>query len=507
MAAPAYSRYDYTQWGTGLQSQGLSTNPADVYKFYQQVAANPNTAYNKGILSGVQAYGKNNKGSLSDPNYITNALDWYWRDIQRKSQKAPTMFGPLDSIIKPALTIGASIINPALGAAVGGVLGAANGGGLLGGALGALGGYGAGGTLKGIGSALGNAGGLSTLLKAPGTFASNLGRGALTSIQNYIPGYGGSLTSAAGGLGSILGKVPTGAISSVLGGNNSSSGGGNMSFFGDLLTSSIPSLIGGGIQYLGASNALEAQQKAAAQLAASGQFNPYNVSGPAGSASFSGNNATAQLSPEMQAQLAQMSQATQGAFSDYTKFNAGGYAKNYYDTITSYKQPLDQANTNELLNRVYATGNWGSTTGAQDVYSYQQAKNMEDNMLRIQAQQAGASEQDRLFNRYFQSAAAEQGLATLPYQFLNQGASFGGAASSANISANQYPWLAAQNASDASSAFWSTIGSGVIDAGNAVLGKYSGYQKNANRPITTAPSLSAIAGYGAPTAASWFPTY
>lgn len=498
MAAPAYSRYDYTQWGTGLQSQGLSTNPADVYKFYQQVAANPSTAYNKGIIAGVQAYGKNNKGSLSDPNYITNALDWYWRDIQRKSQKAPTMFGPLDSIIKPALTIGASIINPALGAAVGGVLGAANGGGLLGGALGALGGYGAGGTLKGIGSALGNAGGLSTLLKAPGTFASNLGRGALTSLQNIIPGYGGSIGSTlSGGLSSIPG---TGFLSSIAGGgggSTASGGGGGMSFFGDLLKSTLPDLIGGGIQYLGASNALEAQQKAAAQLAAAGQFNPYNVSGPAGGASFSGNNATAQLSPEMQAQLAQMSQATQGAFSDYTKFNAGGYAKNYYDTITSYKQPLDQANTNELLNRVYATGNWGSTTGAQDVYSYQQAKNMEDNMLRIQAQQAGASEQDRLFNRYFQSASAEQGLATLPYQFLNQGASFGGAASSANVQANQYPWLAAQNASDASSAFWSTIGSGVINAGNAVLGKYSGYQKNANRPLTTAGfgGTSGLYGY------------
>jgi hypothetical protein len=278
-----------------------------------------------------------------------------------------------------------------------------------------------------------------------------------------------------------------------------------MSFFGDLLKQSIPSLIGGGIQYLGNANALEAQQKAAQQLQASGAFNPYSISGPGGGASFSGNTATGTLSPELQAQLAQMSQATQGAFGDYSKFSAGDYSKNYYDTIKRYQQPLDQANTNELLNRVYATGNFGSTTGAQDVYSFQQAKNMEDSMLRIQAQQAGAQEQDRLFNRYFQSASAEQGLATLPYQYINQGANIGGAASTANVNANQYPWLAAQNSADASSAFWSTIAGGVVNAGNSVMNKYGSYQKNSNRPITTAPSLSGIAGYGGITPSMLYP--
>jgi hypothetical protein len=486
------TRYDYTKWGTGLQSQGLSTNPADVYKFYQQVAANPSTAYNKGILSGIQAYGKNNKGSTSDPNYVTNALDWYWRDIQRKSQKENGFFdSTLGKVLGTVAQVGLGFVpgvGPALSAGLGATIGGIQGG--FGGALlGGLGGYGSGQLGAGLSSAFSGAGGLSTLLKAPGTFASNLGRGALTSAQNYLPGFGGNLTSSLASSPSLFSNLfgGGGSTTSALSGVGSS-GGGGMSFFGDLLKQSIPSLIGGGIQYIGNANALEAQQKAAQQLAAAGQFNPYNVSGPGGGAFFSGNNATATLSPELQAQLAQMSKATQGAFGDYSKFNAGDYSSNYYNTIKGYQQPIDQANTNELLNRVYATGNFGSTTGAQDVYSYQQAKNMEDSMLRIQAQQAGASEQDRLFTRYFNSAAQEQNLATLPYQFLSQGANFGGAASNANVAANQYPWLAAQNASDASSAFWSTIAGGVMNAGNSVMNKYGSYQKNANRPISFAPS-------------------
>ncbi len=265
-----------------------------------------------------------------------------------------------------------------------------------------------------------------------------------------------------------------------------------MGWFTDLLKGVAPDLvsgaISGGLSYLGQTQAANTQSDAANKLAASMQFNPYNVAGPAGGAVFSGNNAAGTLSPELQAQLAQMQGITSGALSDYNKFNTGNYAQNYYDTITKYKQPEDQAQTNDLLNRVYATGNWGSTTGAKDVYSYQQAKAMEDNMLRLQAQQAGASEQDRLFNRYFKAAGSQQSLATLPYQFINQGGNLGGTASNAAVQAGQYPWLAAQNSSDASAAFWSTLGGVAGNAASSVLNKYNSYSSNQNRPITYAPS-------------------
>lgn len=479
MAAPAYQRFDHTQKGAGLMSQGLEYNSAKIFDWYNSWKGAASSPYQQGIVKGMQAYAKNNPANYNDPGWVTNAIDWYFRDNQRKSQKAPTMFGPLDSIIKPVLTIGAGLINPALGAAVGAGLGAANGGGLMGGLLGGISGYGAGGTLKSVAGAFSGAGGLSTLLSSPGTFASNLGRSALTSLQNYLPGYGGSVSSALGGVASSAG----GLLSSAARGGSgaAASPGGGMSFFSDLLKGLAPDLIGGGIQYLGAKSAQEDFSKIAQQLQSQAQFNPYNVSGPAGSASFFGNNATASLSPELQAQLGQMDTATRGAFEDYQKFNAGGYANNYYKTITDMRRPTDQAQTNDLLNRVYATGNWGSTVGAQDVYSYQQAKSLEDAAIKMQAQEAGAVEQDRLFNRYFKSASSTQDLATLPYDLINQGGNLGGTASNSAVSASQYPWLAEQSSVAASANFWSTIGSGVSN----VLGKYAGYQKNANRPVYT----------------------
>jgi len=258
-----------------------------------------------------------------------------------------------------------------------------------------------------------------------------------------------------------------------------------MGFFSDLLKGSLPNIIGGGISYLGQMNAQDSFNKIAQQLAQQSQFSPYNISGPSGSVAFNGNNVTASLSPELQAQLGQMDKATRGAFEDYMKFNAGGYADNYYSTIKNMQQPTDQAMTNDLLDRVYASGNWGSTIGAKDIYSYQQSKALEDQMLRLQAQEAGAAEQDRLFNRYFKSAASTQTLAQSPYDLISLGGNLGTASSGAAASAAQYPWLAAGTSANASSAFWSFLGGSAYNAVGSVLQKYGNYQKEANRPVYT----------------------
>lgn len=221
MAAPAYSRFDFTQWGTGLDSQGLPRDMNKVYDFYKQVAANPSTPYNQGILNGLKAYAKNNPGSASDPMWVTNALDWYWRDIQRKSQKAPTMFGPLDSILKPAITLAASAINPALGVAVGGGLGAANGGGVMGGLLGAAGGYAGGSALNSIAS-----GGLA-----------NFGKELLSSPLQTLGGAATKLLGGGGGSGgSGIGSTLLQAAPQLVGaGLSYASGGGNDAYDAQLL--------------------------------------------------------------------------------------------------------------------------------------------------------------------------------------------------------------------------------------------------------------------------------
>ena len=138
-----------------------------------------------------------------------------------------------------------------------------------------------------------------------------------------------------------------------------------------------------------------------------------------------------------------------------------------------------------IRDRVYASGNWGSTTGAKDIYSYQQSKALEDQMLRLQAQQAGAVEQDRLFDRYFKSAASTQTLAQSPYDLIGLGANVGAERSAAASSAAQYPWLAAQDSRDASGSFWKFIGENVTNQTSSILAKYGNFQKEANRPVYT----------------------
>lgn len=478
MGAGGPNRYDYTQLGAGLWSVGIDINAPDARQQVDAWMARLSPAERAEVM---QAVNRPQPGRGSMDAYVYGA-DARQRDVARKIQKENGFFdstlGKVFSAVAPIA--GGFFLGPLAGAAIGATTGGIKNG-PLGAVLGGLGGYGAGSLGQGLSGAFSNAGGLSTLLRAPGTFVSNLGREALTSLQNFLPGYGGSLTGAGGafsylpGAASIAGKA----------GSAAAGGSGSMGFFTDLLTSVAPSLIGGGISYLGQKSAQEDFNRIAQQLAQQSQFSPYNISGPGGSVAFNGNNVTASLSPELQAQLGLMDKATRGAFEDYMKFNAGDYADNYYGTIKNMNQPMDQAMTNDLLDRVYASGNWGSTTGAKDIYSYQQSKAIEDQMLRLQAQQAGAVEQDRLFNRYFKSAASQQTLAQSPYDLVALGANVGAQRSAAASSAAQYPWLAASNSADASAAFWSSIGTGAANAATSVLAKYGNFQKEANRPVYT----------------------
>jgi hypothetical protein len=107
---------------------------------------------------------------------------------------------------------------------------------------------------------------------------------------------------------------------------------------------------------------------------------------------------------------------------------------------------------------VYNRGQWGGTVGAQDIYSADMANNLQDQALRLQSREAGSRESDRLFGQYMKSASAYHSLLNSPNDFISAGLNGGLSRSQANSQANQYPWLAAQNSSDASAAFWSTLG-------------------------------------------------
>lgn len=198
------NRYNHTQWGGGLWSVGIDPNSptllGDLQAWYN---AQPSNA-----RAEVEKYWGKNKRTGNLQTDLANSIDWRQRDIARKV-KIDNSF--LNSTLGKILTTGATIvagaINPALGAVVGGGVGAASGN-PLNAIMGAIGGYGAGGVVD----MFKGAGGFSTLMKAPGTFASNIGRDALTRLQNIVPGYGGNVASKiATGTGLVKAVAPTAA--------------------------------------------------------------------------------------------------------------------------------------------------------------------------------------------------------------------------------------------------------------------------------------------------------
>jgi hypothetical protein len=466
-------------WSIGIDINS-PTAQQDVQRWFDGQPANVKAEIQKGM--GPQP----GRGSI---NPLVYAADWRQRDVARKIQKENGFFTTLPGkILGTAAQVGLGFVpgvGPALSAGFGAIQGGLTGG-FKGAVLGGLGGYGAGKLGAGLSGAFSNAGGLSTFLKAPGTFASNLGRNALTSAQNFIPGYGGSISNVLGSAATSGAGLLSGASRGGSGVTTAAGGTQGMGWFEDALKQSLPNIlgnaVGSGISYLGQQSASNDMQQAANTLAASQQFKPYNVSGPYGTASFSGNNATAGLSPEMQALYNQYKQTAGGAFSDYNKFNTGDFSQNYYDTIKRYKAPYDSSQSEQLLERMYNMGGWGGTTGAKDVYSYQQSKRLEDDMLRIQAQQAGATEQDRLFDRYFKATSAMEQMAANPYDLITMGGNLGGTASNAAVNAAQYPWLAAQTAAGASASFWGSIGSTASNAASSIVAAYQN-SKQPQRPL------------------------
>jgi len=264
-------------------------------------------------------------------------------------------------------------------------------------------------------------------------------------------------------------------------------GGGAMdgNWFTDLLREAAPGLLNtgvrAGINYLSSQSSQDAFNRAAQQAAGMTQFNPYSVSGPMGGVNFDGANATATLSPDMQRQLEEANKVAGGYLTAANKFNPRNYAQNYYNTIKQMNFPQENATTNDLLNRVYATGNWGSTVGAQDISSVARQQQIADQVLRIQAQQAGAQEQDRLFTNYFNAAKTAQGIMASPYELAAMGGNLGAQRADAGANAARYPWLAANSSINASTAFWDTISGSAGRLAENAFNKYASYSSNPSR--------------------------
>ena len=217
------------------------------------------------------------------------------------------------------------------------------------------------------------------------------------------------------------------------------------------LFSGITGLLGG----LFSSDEQEDAYKRAAEMA---KFTPYNVTNPLGGATFSNGALSTNLSPEFQAQLQNQIAMAQGAYGGYQQFNPQNYAENMYRTISAYQAPEQAMRNQNMLQDLYSSGQWGSTPGEASLYSYQNQQNLNDQILRIQAQQAGAQEQNRLFNLYTKALTGAQNTALAPLKFGELGANIGQMQSQAGARAGEFISGAGDIAANRTSQLWNSIG-------------------------------------------------
>jgi len=454
--------------------------------------------FNTGIVKGI------------DPGYALLGFDKSVRGTaQHQQNKQPGFLEGLFTNILPEIvlnTVGNMVV-PGMGTALatvyGGVKGGVDSGNFLGGITGALQGYGAGSFASGIGNEFSAAGGWSELLNNPGVFGKTFGSNLLGDVTHFgFPtGLGntvsngnlfntGTLAGSSNPLISGMQNVFGNGAGLSNGAAAGSQGGTGMGFFDSLLgNGGAGNILGSVLSYVGSQNAQDQLSKAAQQY----KFNPYNVNSPFGNVSFSGNNVFSQLSPEFQQALVQAMGARNTAARDYALFNQGDFANNYYGNIKSLNAPEDAWRAEDMLSKVYNSGNMGSTTGSHDVFSYGLAKMLEDIGLKQTALTSAGQEQDRLFNRLVNSVGLEGKIAN----FGNENIAIGGQLGSAAVSGNQYPWLAAQTSADASASFWSHLGSTGANMINSLVSKYGTPGTNPQQLSQSINNISNL-GWGVP---------
>lgn len=512
-----------TTKGAGLWSIGINpdspTLEQDIQKWYQRYLNNPNNFKDKnsGTYKALnsQYYGRDDRKVPGLPMLrqmypnakLSDLIDFSIREVQ-----AQNALPPRDMMEGLLMTLGQVAVGfipgvgPALAAGMGAIHGGINGG--WGGAvLGGLSGWSAGSLGSSIGAGISSAGGVGSYLSSiPKNISGFLQYGPeLTNVNSF---YSSAASGAAAGASSAMRAAGSGIFNNIFGTGSSSAsavqgaagrGGVQMdgNWFTDILREAAPSLLNTGVQaginYFTSQNNQDAFNQAAQQAAAMSQFNPYSISGPMGGVAFDGTNAVASLSPAMQKQLAEANKVAGSYLTAANKFNPSNYAQNYYNTIKEMNFPQENATTNDLLNRVYATGNWGSTVGAQDISSVARQQQIADQVLRIQAQQAGAQEQDRLFTNYFNAAKTAQGIMTSPYDLATMGGNLGAQGAQAGVNAARYPWLAANSSINASTAFWDTISRSAGRLAENAFNKYASYSSNPSR-VTAAEASPYFSG-------------
>jgi len=206
------------------------------------------------------------------------------------------------------------------------------------------------------------------------------------------------------------------------------------------------------------------QKSAANKAAKSAEFNPYNVSGGVGSATFGNGTASYQLSPEYQALRNQFLGSAQGTMGAYNAYDPQQAAQQLYGQLGQLSAPGEAQARSSMENRLFAQGRLGTTGGQQQFGNLLQAQNLAGVGREVQSFNMAQDVQNQLLGRAMQSAQGGAAIDQMGQGLIGMGSDLGGRQSSAGAYAAQFPWQAAQNQSDATSAFFSNIASKVGSA-------------------------------------------
>jgi hypothetical protein len=163
--------FNINEWGSGLWSYGIDVNKPgyqqDVRAFYNAKLASTDSDFKKRVAEELAKKGKN----ASDDLALTNAVDWYYRDLGRRMERDNGFLSStIGKILGTGLQVGLGfvpVVGPALSAAAGAGIGGATGG-WKGALLGGISGYGTGAGAQSVYKGLASS--------AP-----------LTSINSYFP--------------------------------------------------------------------------------------------------------------------------------------------------------------------------------------------------------------------------------------------------------------------------------------------------------------------------------
>lgn len=227
-----------------------------------------------------------------------------------------------------------------------------------------------------------------------------------------------------------------------------------------------------------AETAANAQVRAAEIGADAAKFRPYNVYGGQGSATFDGQNAYANLSPEYKALRDQYLNYGKQSAAGLNTYDPNATAHDIYSKLRSlsdYQRQQDQAG---LFDTLAAKGVMGLSNGqGQNPYAraFFDSQNNADLNREVQSYGLGQQMADAQLARSLKATTAGAGLDQMPLELLNLGGAFGGKQaaagaaggqllSSAANSGAQMQFGAAKNAADTTAAFWNGMIPGISQA-------------------------------------------